>query len=151
MEPESPTSHQQISLSGGSNFGQRFSPDGRQIAFQSARSGSSQIWLHQVEGGAERQLTHPPMGTEDRTPDWSPDGTRLVFLSNREGPFQLWVVSADGSAPRRLSEQAIPMDGDWWVNARVAPRWSADGRTIAYLAPGQYWSASLCRLREVDG
>ena len=28
------------------------------------------------------------------------------------------------------------MDGDWWVNARVAPRWSSDGRSIAYLAPG---------------
>jgi Tol biopolymer transport system component len=28
------------------------------------------------------------------------------------------------------------MDGDWWVNARVAPRWAADGRAIAYLAPG---------------
>lgn len=29
------------------------------------------------------------------------------------------------------------MDGDWWVNARVAPRWSSDGRAIAYLAPGE--------------
>src|SRR4030095_2643661 len=30
-----------------------------------------------------------------------------------------------------------PMDGDWWVNARVAPRWASDGRAIAYLAPGE--------------
>ena len=29
------------------------------------------------------------------------------------------------------------MDGDWWVNARVAPRWSSDGRAVAYLAPGE--------------
>jgi hypothetical protein len=43
----------------------------------------------------------------------------------------------DGGATHRLSEQAIPMDGDWWVNARVAPRWSSDGRAIAYLAPGE--------------
>lgn len=136
MEVGSLAEHEQISLSAGSNFGQRFSPDGRQIVFQSGRSGSSQIWLHDVETGAERQLTYPPEGTEDRTPDWSPDGTQVVFLSNREGPFQLWVTSVEGGAPRRLSDQAIPMDGDWWVNARVAPRWSSDGRVIAYLAPG---------------
>ena len=32
--------HEQISLSAGSNFAQRFSPDGRQIVFQSSRAGT---------------------------------------------------------------------------------------------------------------
>jgi Tol biopolymer transport system component len=136
MELGSAEDHQQISLSTGNNFSQRFSPDGEQIAFQSGRRGHSQIWLHELATGTETQLTYPPEGIEDRTPDWSPAGDEIVFLSNREGPIQLWVTKLDGGAPRRLSEQAILMDGDWWVNARVAPRWSSDGGTIAYLAPG---------------
>jgi Tol biopolymer transport system component len=94
--------------------------------------GRSVLWLHDMETGTERQLTYPAAGREDRTPDWSPDGRQVVLLSNRGGPFQLWVEDVDGGATHRLSEQAIPMDGDWWVNARVAPRWSSDGRAIAY-------------------
>jgi TolB protein len=136
MELGSAEDHHQISLRIGDNFSQRFSPNGERIAFQSGRGGHSEIWLHDLATGIETQLTYPPVGIEDRTPDWSPDGDEIVFLSNREGPSQLWVTSLDGGTPRRLSEQAVPMDGDWRVNARVAPRWSSDGSTIAYLAPG---------------
>ena len=88
--------HRQISLSAGSNFSQRFSPDGDHIVFQSGRSGNAQIWLLDTVTGSERQLTTPPPGAEDRTPDWSPDGTEIVFLSSRDGPFQLWRTSVDG-------------------------------------------------------
>jgi len=141
LDVGSTAEHQQISMNIGNNFSQRFSPDGTQIIFQSSRRGRSQIWLHELASGAERQLTYPGDDSQDRTPDWAPDGKQFVFLSNRKGPFQLWIGSVEGGAPRRLSEQTIAMDGDWWVHARVAPRWSADGSTIAYLAPGERGTA----------
>jgi Tol biopolymer transport system component len=141
--------HEQLSPNTNDNFGHRVSRDGRQILFQSSRTGRSQIWLYDFANKSERALTEPPAGKEDRTPDWSPDGSHVVFLSNREGPFQLWVMSADGTDLRRLSDQPIPMDGDWWVNARVAPRWSPDGRAIAYLAPGD--EGSTLWLVDPDG
>jgi serine/threonine protein kinase/WD40 repeat protein len=141
--------HEQLSPNTSDNFGHRVSRDGRRMLFQSSRSGRSQIWLYDFANRSERALTEPPVGKEDRTPDWSPDGKQVVFLSNREGPFQLWVMSADGTGPRRLSDQPIPMDGDWWVNARVAPRWSADSRAIAYLAPGD--GGSTLWLIDPDG
>ncbi len=140
MRVGDPESDEQISLSTGDNFGQRVSPSGDRIVFQSGRSGRSELWLHDLATGAEQRLTRPPDGMEDRTPDWSPDGSQVVFLSNREGPFQLWIVSVDGGAPRRISKHVIPMDGDWWVQARMAPRWASNGGTIAFLAPGEHGS-----------
>lgn len=54
----------------------RFSPDGKQLAFVSSRSGSSQIHLIPLEGGESRQLTDFPGGVGG--PVWSPDGRHLA-------------------------------------------------------------------------
>ncbi len=62
----------------------RFSPDGRQIAYLTARDGSQQIWLADFDGtsgtmGASRQLTH--ISTEADNVTWSPDGKHILFTS----------------------------------------------------------------------
>ncbi len=36
----------------------RWSPDSKQILFESNRSGSMQLWIIDMEGGEARQLTH---------------------------------------------------------------------------------------------
>src|SRR5437899_921059 len=70
----------------------RWSPDGRTIAFLSARPASDegsgqaprpQIWLLSLAGGEARRLTNLTRGVTSFV--WSPDGSRFVAIS-RNGP-----------------------------------------------------------------
>ena len=63
----------------------RFSPDGKQILFLSARSGRQQIWLADFDTaggtiGEPRELTH--ISTEADGATWSPDGKHILFTSS---------------------------------------------------------------------
>jgi dipeptidyl aminopeptidase/acylaminoacyl peptidase len=63
----------------------RFSPDGKQILFETARDGGQQIWLADFDGsdgtiGEPRELTH--ISTEADNATWSPDGKHILFTSS---------------------------------------------------------------------
>jgi dipeptidyl aminopeptidase/acylaminoacyl peptidase len=63
----------------------RFSPDGKQIAFLTARDGSQQVWLASFDTatgtmGEPHQLTH--VSTEADNVTWSPDGKHILFSSS---------------------------------------------------------------------
>ena len=79
-----------------------WSPDGRQVAFESNRDGDTDIYVMNADGTDVRQLTHNTI--HDEGPAWSPDGRQLAFTS---GPDNLngdiHVMNADGTNVRRLT------------------------------------------------
>ena len=97
-----------------------WAPDGRKIAFESARDGNFEIYLMDPDGARQSRLTQS--SDEDRGPVWSPDGGKILFERGR--PRSIYVVSADGSAEQRLT------NGPEWD---FVPQWSPDGRRIAFV------------------
>jgi Tol biopolymer transport system component len=67
----------------------RWSPTGRQLAFQSA----SGIWVINADGTGHRQITFG-----GRDPIWSPDGSRIAYLDEDS----LYVADLDGTHVRAL-------------------------------------------------
>jgi Tol biopolymer transport system component/DNA-binding winged helix-turn-helix (wHTH) protein len=100
----------------------QFSPDGRQVAFQSDSSGTGEIYIADRDGSHARQLTH--MGAiVSGFARWSPDGKNIVFHSRPKGLASLYVISAEGGSPRRLDSG----EGD-----DVNPSWSHDGKWVYF-------------------
>ncbi len=77
-----------------------WSPDGRQIAFISARAGNWEIYTVDVATGQELRLTEHPAA--DVAPAWSPDGKRLAFLSNREGAWAVYVLTLKSAQAQKI-------------------------------------------------
>jgi Tol biopolymer transport system component len=124
--------HQRLTSQTHNNFGGRVSPDGRQIVYQSDRTGNYELWLLDRSSGTERDLTNNPAW--DAMADWSPDGREMVFLSNRAGSLQVWVMKLESGQVRRISERSrsIPFEPHF-----SGPRWSPDGKAIGFIAGGK--------------
>ena len=98
------------------------SPNGRQVAFASDRSGHMEIWVAQRDGSQARKLTSFD-GASVGSPHWSPDGGQITFSVLWRNAYSIWLVDAAGGPARKLAEPA------WWST------WSHDGRWIYYCTP----------------
>ena len=113
-----------------------WSPDGKQIAFGSAKYFRwdnlfhSDIWVMDADGGNPHNLTNHH--AQDSSPDWSPDGMQIAFHSDRhsdwefdvqEKNWEVFVMNPDGTNLINLTNHPAG-DGN--------PAWSPDGRQIAF-------------------
>ncbi len=82
---------------GGTDSQPRWSPDGKTLAFVSARGGKAQLYLLPVAatGGEARQLTTHPTGISQ--PAWSPDSRHIAFLASSNAEERAHEDSDDNS------------------------------------------------------
>jgi Tol biopolymer transport system component len=122
----------------GLDDGPEYSPDGKWIYFNSARSGAMQIWRMRPDGSGQQQVT-ADASLRDWFPHFSPDGKWIVFISfgtdvdvedhppNRD--VMLRIMPADGSAPPRVLTRLF--GGQGTINV---PSWSPDSKRIAFVS-----------------
>ena len=97
----------------------RWSPDGKQLAFDSHAKGHADIYELNVEGGLPRRITSE--SSTDVLPSWSKDGRWIYFSSNRTGNVQVWKVPVEGGDAVQVTKQG-----------GIEPFESPDGKSVYY-------------------
>ncbi|TDJ69355.1 MAG: serine/threonine-protein kinase [Planctomycetota bacterium] len=115
------------------NFVGRYAPTGDRIAYQSTRTGKSELWIvDPVTGDELLNLTKNPEFL-DVLPAWSPNGEEIAFLSDRAGSLNIWVANSDGTGrPEQLSDEEIHIPSKVWA-VSLSLRWTPDGQSIGYI------------------
>jgi tricorn protease len=124
-----------------------YSPDGRQLAFISSRTGNGDIYLLTLATGELKRLTFDD--GLDQLDGWSRDGRWIYFSSTSRdigGLNDLFRVSVNGGTPMMVSS-------DRYTNEFYgAP--SPDGTTLAFsargISSGQWWRKGHSHIDEAE-
>ena len=92
----------------------------------------SNLFISNVEGGEEIQLTHMESG--DWFPKWSPDNRYIAFISDRGGKEDVWIVPVQGGESKNISglltarpEVKFTRGIVWHPNGRSVSCWVING------------------------
>jgi len=116
---------------GGRDSSPAWSPDGKRLAFISARDGSSQVYVISMDGGEGRKVTQLSTGAD--LFKWAPDGKAIAFTSS------VYVDCKDDECNRKRDEEKEKSK----VKARIYDHllyrhwdhWSEGKRSHLFLVP----------------
>lgn len=119
----------------GLDDGPEYSPDGKQIYFNSDRTGLMRIWGMNSDGTAQRMISQGPESA-DWFPHFSPDGKWIAYLSYEKSvqghppnkDVVIRLAEAGGENPRVL---VTLFGGQGTMNV---PNWSPDSTRFAFVS-----------------
>lgn len=91
----------------------RYSADGTRIAFQSNRSGSTEIWMTDAEGSDPARVTSFN-GPLTSSPSWCSDGRRIAFDSRASGMSAIYVEDVSERVPRQVITSQPNLSSPVW-------------------------------------
>jgi Tol biopolymer transport system component len=125
------------------DYAPQLSPDGREIVFESARSGKMEIWKCNADGSDPLKLTS--LDGDAGTPRWSPDGKWIAFDYSPYALSQIFVIDKDGRNLHSVTSGTYE---------NVVPSWSSDGKAIYFASNRtgvfQTWRHDLASAREAQ-
>jgi len=98
-----------------------WSPDGKQIAFQTSENNDYHVYTMAADGSDRRQIT--PNGTDDRHATWSPDGTMLAVDTGTELKREIALVDLHSG-----TRSVVTNLGGF----ASFPSWSPDGSRLSF-------------------
>jgi tricorn protease len=124
-----------------------YSPDGKYLAFTSARTGNGDVYVLTLMTGELNRLTYDD--SPERVEAWSPD-SKWIYFSNGandiSGMNDIYQVRVSGGTP-------MPVTADRYVNEyNAAP--APDGKSLAFVAhgmePSQWWRNGHAHIDETE-
>jgi Tol biopolymer transport system component len=105
-----------------------WSPDGRQIVFESIQGDRHQLWVIEADGGTPRRI--PTDARDQRCPTWSRDGQWIYFTSD----------DGSGRGARRMPATGGPSTRVTTEGTGEAVWESVDGSRLFYTMGDALWS-----------
>ena len=97
-----------------------FAPDGKQIVFNSDRSGRRHLYIASLDGKNVKRISRE--SGSYYTPVWSPRGDMIAFTKQEGGQFYIGLMETDGSNERMIAK-SFHVEG---------PTWAPNGRYLLY-------------------